>query len=162
MSVKKLLVLRHAKSSWGDAGLDDHDRPLNARGEKEAPRIGKHLAKIELVPSAIVSSTARRAKETAVAVAEECGFSKKTITYEPRLYHGNPRQLLEVIREFPEEWAQPMIVGHNPGLEELVSKLVEDDVEMKTAALAVIDLPIDRWRDIERGELVSLVRGKEL
>jgi phosphohistidine phosphatase len=163
--LKTLLVLRHAKSSWKDSELDDHDRPLNKRGEKEAPRVGKHLRKIELVPSAIICSTARRAKETAIAVAENSGFPVEQIVYERRLYHAAPKQMMEVIREFPEQWEQPMIVGHNPGLEEMVCALINDEVELKTAALAVIAFEIDGWRNIAlvgRGNLVSVVRGREL
>jgi phosphohistidine phosphatase len=163
--MKTLLVLRHAKSSWKDDSIDDHERPLNKRGKDEAPRVGKHLCHVGLIPQAIVSSTARRAKDTALAVAEVCGLPAGDVVVEPRLYMAEPSQILTVVRQLPDRAARALIVGHNPGLEDFVSRLVADEVEMKTAAVAVVELDIESWRNVDlagRGKKAMTFRGKEL
>ncbi len=162
--MKELLILRHAKSSWDTAAIDDFERPLAARGEKEAPRIGEYLAAIEHLPDAIVSSQARRATQTAQKVAEAAGF-KGDIAFEPRIYLADPDTLLEVVASLPEPAARVMLVGHNPGFEELVTVLCGAAVRLPTAALACIELPAaDRWVDVDRdsGVLLWLVSPKTL
>jgi len=163
--MKTLLVLRHAKSSWNESGLADHDRPLNERGERDAPRVGKRLRQQRLAPDLIISSDAVRARMTAEAVAEAAGHAGP-IRFEPLLYHAAPDDILVVLRAAPEPNAHTvMIVGHNPGLEALVAQLTGESQDLPTAALAQINLPIDQWRDLDgstRGTLVNVWRPKEL
>jgi phosphohistidine phosphatase len=163
--MKTLLVLRHAKSSWNEGGLADHDRPLNDRGERDAPRVGVRVRKHGLTPDTIISSDAVRARLTAEAVAEAAGYAGE-IRLEPLLYHAAPDDILVVLRAAPEPNADTvMIVGHNPGLEGLVARLTGEAQDLPTAALAHIVLPIDRWRDLDgstSGTLVDLWRPKEL
>ena len=163
--MKTLLVLRHAKSSWKDSSLEDHDRPLNKRGKADAPRMGKLIREQELVPDLIVSSTARRAKKTAEEVADESKFSGEVVL-EKRFYLASPVSMVEILKEIPDPSAdRVMIVGHNPGQEELVRALTGADETFPTASLAQIELPIDRWADLElttQGKLVGLWRPKEL
>lgn len=165
IQMKTLLVLRHAKSSWNESGLADHDRPLNERGERDAPRMGDLVRERRLTPDVIISSDAVRARMTAEAVAEAARYPGE-IRLEPLLYGAAPDDILVVLRAAPElNTATVMIVGHNPGLEALVGQLTGEPQDLPTAALARIDLPIDRWRDLDestRGTLVDLWRPKEL
>lgn len=162
--MKTLLVQRHAKSSWSDSSLADHDRPLNGRGERDAPRMGDLVRQQRLVPDLIISSDAVRAQMTAEAVAQTAGYTRE-VRLEPLLYGAAPDDILVVLRAVPEPNATVMIVGHNPGLEALVGRLSGERQDLPTAALAQIELPIDRWRDLgdaTRGTLVDLWRPKEL
>jgi phosphohistidine phosphatase len=164
-TLKTLLVLRHAKSSWKDTGLEDHERPLNQRGERDAPGMGRLIRERGLTPELIISSDAVRARLTAGAVAKTAQFTGE-IRLEPRLYAASVADILTVLRTAKGMDAKTvMIVGHNPGLEELVAQLTGEPQELPTAALAQISLPIDRWRDLSdstRGKLLGLWRPKEL
>lgn len=162
--MKTLLLLRHAKSSWGDADLADFDRPLNNRGRRDAPRMGQLLARHDLTPDLIVTSAARRAATTAELVALAAEYAGD-IQYTNELYLADPDTFLEVARETDDDVARLMLVGHNPGIEELVSALAGRDEGMPTAALACFRLTIDHWRDLTdetTAELLHLWRPKEL
>lgn len=162
--MKTLLVLRHAKSSWSDQGLSDHARPLNERGRRDAPRMGRLLRDEGVMPDLVVSSDAVRARLTAEAVARAAGYAGE-IVLDPRLYGASPRDIVGVLRAIEDAARTVLIVGHNPGLEELVSQLTGEPQEFPTAALARIALPIEEWRDLTlaaRGGLVALWRPKEL
>jgi phosphohistidine phosphatase len=162
--VKLLSILRHAKSSWKDSTLDDHDRPLNKRGARDAPRMAELIREQGLVPDAILSSTARRARETALAVAEAAGFPDE-VRFARDLYGASPDTWVRVLRDLPDSTAHTLIVGHNPALEELVALLLGETHLMPTAALAVVELPIESWRQLEpvpRGSLRALWRPREL
>jgi phosphohistidine phosphatase len=163
--MKTLLVLRHAKSSWRDPALDDHERPLNKRGRRDALQMGELVRKHRLTPDIIISSDAVRARLTTKAVAEAARYEGE-ILLDRRLYIASPADILSVLRTVRETKAGTvMIVGHNPGLEELVEQLTAEQLDLPTAALARIVLPIDRWRDLRvstRGTLFGLWRPKEL
>jgi phosphohistidine phosphatase len=163
--LKTLLLLRHAKSSWADPALDDHQRPLNERGRRDAPRMGDLVREYRLSPDIIVSSDAVRARQTAEAVAEAAGCAAK-ILFDPRLYHASPASIVAVLQTVPDAKARTvMIVGHNPGLEGLIAKLTAEHPDLPTAALAQVVLPIVRWRDLEvstGGTLLALWRPKDL
>ena len=162
--MKHLLILRHAKSSWRESGIDDHDRPLNERGQRDAPRMGRLLASAGRVPERIVSSTAARARTTAALVAEACGYDGDLLLTE-QLYLAGPADCIDVVRAIPDNPASVMLVAHNPGLEQLVELLGGRRERMPTAALAVVALRLDNWSDLRadaRGELLELWRPKEL
>lgn len=162
--MKTLLILRHAKSSWADASLSDHERPLKKRGRRDAPRMGALLRDEDLTPEIIVSSTARRAIETADLVAEESGFDGELVATR-ELYHADPESYLEVAREHGGASEVVMLVGHNPGLEDLVEQLSGSWQRMPTAALAHIELDIDSWSALDdeaTGRLANLWLPREL
>ncbi len=162
--MKTLLILRHAKSSWDNAYLADHDRPLNARGKADAPRMGRLLAQEDLTPQVIYSSSAERALATAEAVALACGY-EDALAVRRSLYHADPLDYLEVLQSAPETAQCVMVVGHNPGLEELVEALTGTAAQMPTAALAQVELPVAQWRDVNEetlGRLVQLWRPRDL
>jgi phosphohistidine phosphatase len=159
--MKTLLILRHAKSSWKHDELSDHDRPLNPRGERDAPNVGKRLRNEGLVPDAILSSTAKRARQTAEAVAEESGFEGE-LQLSGELYGGGPEAYLEAIRSLPGLVDCALVVGHNPDLEELVEILTGESVRLPTAALAHMKLDIQDWQDLEeQGKLANLWTPRE-
>ena len=161
--MRTLLVLRHGKSSRKHTNLSDHDRPLSKRGKRDAPRVGQWLRSRRLSPGAIISSTAKRARRTAEEVAQSSTFNGR-VQLESRLYLADPATILDVVRGADAEAKRVLVVGHNPGLEELVARLTGNDEHLPTATLAQISLPIDQWRDLlllTEGQLVSLWRPEE-
>lgn len=145
--MKTLLLLRHAKSSWKTPEMNDHDRPLNKRGKKEAPKVGKYLKANSLVPDLILSSTARRAHDTAQAVAEESSFEGEIELYQD-LYLSDMACYLDILQSLPDTANRVLVVGHNPDLDGLLTLLTESAQHMTTAALAQIDLPITSWQEL--------------
>jgi phosphohistidine phosphatase len=152
--MKTLLILRHAKSSWNNANMTDHDRPLNERGKRDAPRAGRALAAQDVVPELIITSTAERAMSTAEAAAAATNDPPE-LKYERRLYLASPLTILKILQELGNGPQRVMVVGHNPGLEELVYHLTEEPEAMPTAAIAQVDLPITAW-----SELNETTRGR--
>jgi phosphohistidine phosphatase len=146
-SMKSLLLLRHAKSSWKHPELADHDRPLNKRGKRDAPRMGRLVRDEDLVPELILSSSALRARETALAVAAACDHACELRVLR-ELYLAEPEDHALLLQSLPDAVDSAMLVGHNPGMEELVEALGGEHETMPTAALAWIDLPIDRWPEL--------------
>lgn len=162
--MKTILIMRHAKSSRDDPSLEDKDRPLNERGRKDAPRMGKLLREEKLTPQAILSSPARRARDTASAAAQACKFEGK-IELVPEFYYASLEAFWQALAGLPEQVQRVMLVGHNPDLEELVQELTGEMVPMTTAAVAWIELPLERWVDFKpglTGKLVKAWRPKEL
>jgi phosphohistidine phosphatase len=162
--MKTLLILRHAKSSWKNSELADHDRPLNKRGKRDAPRMGELLVREGLIPDLIVSSSAKRAKKTTELLAEESGYEGEII-FERDLYAAWPEAYIETLNVIPDEFETVMVVGHNPGLEDLLEILTGEVERMPTAALANVSLPIEHWRELSleiEAELLNIWRPKEL
>ncbi len=145
--MRTLLLLRHAKSSWKQPELDDHDRPLNKRGKKEAPKVGKYLKENNLVPDLILCSTARRARDTAQAAAEESGYPGE-IEFTHDLYLSDTGCYLDILRCLPNSVNCVLVVGHNPDLDDLLALLTDVPEHMTTAALARIELPISSWQEL--------------
>ena len=159
-----LLVLRHAKSSWIHSELTDHERPLNQRGLRAASRMGQLIADENIVPDVILSSTARRARQTAELVAKHCGFETE-IAFVDSLYHAGPTAYVDRLAYLDDSISSAMVVGHNPGLENLVESLTAEVTVMPTAALARIELSISRWwdiRSVETARLTDVWRPREL
>jgi phosphohistidine phosphatase len=121
--MRRLLLLRHAKSSWSEPGSSDHERPLNRRGQEAAPRIGAYLARHKLIPDSVLVSTARRTRETWDLVAAEAPAAPSA-TFTERLYDATPRALIEVFRQVASEAKSLLVVGHNPGLQEAAQALI--------------------------------------
>lgn len=162
--MKTLLLLRHAKSSWKHPELPDHDRPLNKRGKQDAPRIAKIIRDKGLVPDLIMSSTAKRARKTAKIVAKACGYTGE-VALTPALYHASPITYIETLSRQADEHQRIMLVGHNPGLEELLEMLVERAEVFPTGTLALVLLPLTEWQELDydtTGKLINLWRPREL
>ena len=151
-----LSLLRHAKSSWKDPALPDHDRSLNTRGKAEAPVMGKEIAKHGLDPDLVLCSTARRTRDTLELVLPELKTEPKII-HEDGLYHGTPAEMLDLLREVSAGAGHVLLVGHNPELQSFAldligsgSKQLKDRLEAKlpTAGLVVLRFPAGAWKDV--------------
>ena len=160
--MKTLFVLRHAKSSWENADLADFDRPLNHRGERAAPFMGELMHRNGFQPSVILSSPAVRAKQTALLVKESGGLNAE-IRFEHRIYEASPHNLSQVVSEIEDAHASAILVGHNPGIEGFIRYLTGQIEPMPTAALAVIELNIDSWNEMDTGcgKLQNVFRPKD-
>ena len=162
--MKSLLILRHAKSDWGEPGLKDQERPLNKRGRKAAPKIGQLLREKDLLPDLVLCSTAVRARSTAEMAAAASGYQGK-IEFLPSLYAAPPEAYIAALSALPDTLQSVMVVGHNPGLEELLQDLTSKYEPLPTAALAYVRLPIEHWAELAddaAGELVHVWRPKEI
>jgi phosphohistidine phosphatase len=160
--MKTLYILRHAKSSWDNPNLADFERPLNKRGMEAAPFMGEIIFKNKFQPDVLLSSPAKRAKQTAVLVKEVGGIGAG-IQYDERIYEASPQTLAQVISELDSKSDSAMLVGHNPGLESLIRYLTGEIHAMPTAALAIVDLEVDCWNQIYAvcGNLRTLIRPKD-
>jgi phosphohistidine phosphatase len=170
--VKTLTLLRHAKSGWDDAIARDFDRPLNPKGRRAAQTIGREVRRLGLAFDHVVASPAVRVEQTIDGV--ESGYGRAlSPAYDRRIYLASAGSLLDVVRETPDEYARLLLIGHNPGLEDLVLLLapdepgsLRDDVEEKypTATLAELTFAVDAWADIaERaGTLTRFIRPRDL
>ncbi len=137
---QRLLIMRHAKSDWDTEAVCDFDRPLSKRGWRDAPRMGRWILKNHLVPDWVVSSTAVRAKQTALEVCQALGIEKQVIRWEPAIYEAGLKELLAVIKNCPEDKHRILLVGHNPGLEQLVYFLTRKTCTIPTTGLACLQL----------------------
>lgn len=164
--MRRLMLLRHAKSDWSQAGLHDHDRALAPRGRAAATRMGAHLATRGLIPDCVLVSTARRTRDTWSLIA--AALPARTATFDERIYEASAAFILDVIHGTPSACRSLLVIGHNPGLQSLALLLAKDGggdalarlaEKFPTAALAVIDLPADSWADIRArsGRLESFV-----
>jgi len=153
-----LYLVRHAKSSWHNPKLADFDRPLNDRGQKDAPELGKRLRDSGVRVDAIVSSPALRAISTAKHIANEIGYSRQRIMREPLLYMASPEAMLDVIFALETGANEAMIVGHNPGLTDLANMLTRSSIDnVPTCGVAVIRFSFGEWSDVApgNGKLIS-------
>jgi phosphohistidine phosphatase len=162
--MKTVLILRHAKSDWGDPGLADFDRPLAKRGLEDAPRMGEALALFDYVPDRILSSPAQRAKQTAEMVAKACGY-RRAIQWEDSFYGGSSLDLIKALQKLPNTVKRALLIGHNPVLEETIAILCasafsatadeEDEswaIKLPTAGLVCLNFDIAAWDDLQPGE----------
>ena len=165
----ELLLLRHGKSDWSTSG-SDIDRPLKGRGKHDAKSVGVWLRAHGLIPDYIIASTARRARGTARRAAGKMGLDRGSVVQDERIYAASVPALLTILRDCPESARRVMLVGHNPGLEDLVRHLAKDKVEVPadgklipTAALARLIIP-GGWGDLEAkcATLDSIRRPAEL
>ena len=161
--MKTLILLRHAKASRDDPSLKDFDRPLNHRGEDDAKLMGRYLRNEKLVVDAVVSSPAKRALTTTELFLKAADISLEP-ALEDRIYEAGLPQLLRIVSEMKSAHQTVLLIGHNPGFEELAESLTGQYIRLPTAALAVIDLSVDRWSDARprSGKLRALVTPKEL
>lgn len=166
----QLIIMRHAKSAWDGPTLDDYDRPLAARGLSDIPAMARWLAKQNLHIDLILSSSAKRTRQTAQRLCKDAGINPLKIEWRDSLYLASSATLLDAIGQVPAKTKQLMLIGHNPGLEELLIHLCGEQLPLTqsgklltTAAIAIVALP-DGWCAIEphSGHLVELMRPKEL
>jgi phosphohistidine phosphatase len=167
-----LTVLRHAKSSWDQHGLDDFDRPLNDRGRKATRRVGRELKHRRIRFDQVIASPAVRVRETLEELTK--GYDQTLdVRFDERVYAADVETLLDIVQGVPEEVHAPLLVGHNPGLQELLLELTRDDesglrrklaAKFPTAAVAVVTFPAGRWEEVSpgTGEIRELILPREL
>ena len=169
--MKKVILLRHAKSSWDNPGLDDHDRPLNKRGRAASPVIGEWLTRKQHVPDAILCSTAAQARETLERL-ELPKSASRTVDFTRQLYHASPETMLEILRGSDNTADTAMLIGHQPGLGAM-ARLMSDGATARcrrafehfpTAAAAVLEIDVSRWQDIGYGmaKFTDFAKPREL
>lgn len=143
---RRVTLLRHAKSSHDDMSLQDHDRPLNARGERDAPVMGQRLLDKGGRPSLILTSTAVRARQTAKLVARAIGYPMEFLQSERELYLADPDTILDVIAGLDNAFHDIVVVAHNPGITELACGLGRTHIDnVPTCGMVVLDAQIDSW-----------------
>jgi phosphohistidine phosphatase len=167
---RHLLLLRHAKSDWDTDAVEDFERPLARRGKKDARRMGQWMHREGLMPDYVIASPALRTRETAGRVCKELGIPGKDIHFEPRIYEANVTSLLAVLADCPGGCHNILLVGHNPGLADLLAylwgentSLPDDGKLLPTATLARLRMPRD-WARLERGcgRMILLTRPRTL
>lgn len=156
--MKTIYLLRHAKSSWGDAALADSDRPLNDRGKGAADAMAAFLAEAKIQPNLVLCSSAKRTRETLARILPGLG-NKVPAVIEEALYHAEAGDLLRRLHGVDNSLASVMLIGHNPGLEDLARRLASGGdadalarlaAKYPTGALAVLEADVTRWRDLEK------------
>jgi len=162
--MKTLLLLRHAKSSWKHPENPDLERPLNKRGKKDAPLMGRLIKDKELIPQCILCSTAVRATQTAEMIVKYSGFKGK-VDYLDSFYLAEPNVYLEGLQTLPDEIERVMIIGHNPGMEGLLQILSGQVESLPTSSMAHIVLPVSQWKELNldtEGDLVEKISPEDL
>ena len=160
--MKKLLLIRHAKSSWADNDLDDHERPLNERGERDSFTMARYLADADEGLDVIFSSTAARALDFAHVISE---FTDVTLVPDLTFYTFDEDELMEIIRSLPDEATRVAVVAHNPAIHRVVERLSEAEFnKFPTAAIASFECHVEQWCDITESncELIYLQTPKRI
>ena len=147
--MKIIYFVRHAKSSWDDITLDDHDRPLNKRGRRDAPVMARRLLGIDVAPDGILSSTAVRAQQTAAVFAEILNVDASAQYYEEGLYHAMPTIIEQHIRNLSDQWNTLLVFGHNPGYTNLANRLQNNAYigNLPTCGIVGAQAEINEWAD---------------
>lgn len=161
--MKTLLLLRHAKSDWDDPALKDFERPLNKRGLKAAQAVGSFLRRQKAQPQLILSSPAERARQTTLLVMKTAKLTVD-MRYDERIYEASLERLIEVLSQIEDTAEVVMLVGHNPGFEELLEHLTGEAQRMATAALACLNLNLEKWSKVreDSARLEWLVKPRDL
>lgn len=146
--MKKIILIRHAKSAWDNPWLSDHDRPLSERGLRDAPKMAKHLKKRNINPEIILCSTAKRAVQTAQIIAKEFEFPEDKIIFEENLYHAQPNIILKYIHHQKDSKNTMLVIGHNPGFNELITHLGGKLENLPTSGQFGFKLKAEKWNDL--------------
>jgi polyadenylate-binding protein len=163
--LRRLIVLRHAKSAWDTDAEVDHERPLNKRGRRDAPRIGQKLAELGWIPERVFSSDARRTRDTWKRMRAELGDDIEA-AFTRQLYHAGIGAVREVLADLPDVVGTVMVIGHNPGWEGVIDALTAAEVRLTSCNAALLSIEADTWRDAisqeSRWQLHQVLRPKEL
>lgn len=162
--MKRLYLARHAKSSWNEKGVSDHERGLNARGKRDAPHIGEVLYNNNYFPDIIYSSSAKRALTTANIIAEKLEYPIESIVVKDRIYEAATRDLVNIINEIDDKFESAMLFGHNPTFTVLSNLLTDKYIDnMPTCSVAVINLSVNSWKEVESdcGKLIAFEYPKK-
>jgi len=151
--MKMLYVIRHAKSSWDNPLLNDFDRPLSERGERDAPNMGKRLKEKDLVANLFLSSPAKRALKTAEKIANVLNYSIDKIKTDGNLYHAEDEEILHIVKHISDKHNVVLIFGHNPGLTDFVNNLTDAIIKnIPTCGIVACKLNIESWKQADWGK----------
>lgn len=151
--MKVLILVRHAKSDWGNPGLSDFDRPLNERGKKDAPAMAKRLAEKKISIDAIVSSPAKRAAKTAKAFAEELGIKKKHFECKEALYLAAPSVFYDVVEKLDDDYGTVALFSHNEGITDFANQLTDTRIDnIPTCGVFAVKARCDKWADFRNAD----------
>lgn len=155
--MKTLILIRHAKSSWADSGMNDFDRPLNERGKKDAPEMAERLLKKNIQIDTFVTSTANRARKTCAAFMEVFHAQKEQRILKEELYLAPPQRFIEVIEKLSDDTAHAAIFAHNPGITDFANSLTNIKVDdMPTCAVFAVKVKTNKWSSFVRAEKTFL------
>lgn len=147
--MKTLYIVRHAKSSWEEIGLPDHDRPLNAAGVKKTKLVIDYLRNKNILPDLIISSTAKRAKDTAFQIAEGIGYPHSDIVLDKNIYHASAETIFDELYALPDKVESVMIFGHNPTLTYFVNQFLDPPiVNLPTTGMVALEFACNKWNEI--------------
>jgi phosphohistidine phosphatase len=150
--LKNLILVRHAKSSWKDETLKDIDRPLNKRGKRDAPFMGKLSKKLGIKPQLMITSPAERTYSTAKIFADELNYDIDKIEVNKNLYLADSDEMIDVIKNLNENYSVVLLFGHNPGLTDLSNVLTDEEIEnIPTCGVVSLTLQADKWNEIKAG-----------
>ncbi|MFT5999594.1 MAG: phosphohistidine phosphatase [Neolewinella sp.] len=152
--MKTIYFVRHAKSSWDDITLDDHDRPLNARGKRDAPKMANRLADLGVTADGLVSSTAKRAKETSEAFRRALNIPAANCQYDQSLYHAWPEGIEKRVQEVSDNCSTVLFFGHNPGYTDLANRPMHHAFigNVPTCGIVMVEADINHWADFTLGK----------
>lgn len=151
--MKKIILIRHAKSSWDDPNHTDFERPLNKRGKRDAPFMGKLLKKENIIPDLIISSPAVRALTTAQIISEELDYPKKKIVIEDCIYESGIKEIESIIQKLDDKYKTVILFGHNPTFTSYANHLGDKYIDnLPTCGIVGLKLDIDNWTEVERGK----------
>ena len=149
--MKRLSLIRHAKSDWNNIQLSDYHRPLNKRGLENAPVMGKRLFTLYGTPDLIITSGAKRAFTTAEFFASNSGYDKNKIITNDEIYLASSSTIIQTIQSIDNQFSNVWIFSHNPGISETIIELTDRDLELKTCCVCVIEKDIKKWSKIKKG-----------
>lgn len=149
--MKTLYLIRHAKSSWANSVISDCNRPLNDRGKRDAPEMGNRLFKRGEIADLIVSSSAKRARKTAIKIAKAIKYPKSDIALKENLYHANYREIINTINQLDNSFQSAYFIGHNPGMSIAASELTGTNINMVTTSVVKIEFETDEWSEVFDG-----------
>ncbi len=162
---RRLIVVRHAKSAWDTEAPNDHERPLNKRGRRDAPRVGRAIAKEGWAPDHVLSSDAMRTRETWRRMKRSFDKKKVEVAFTSELYHAGLEAIAELVKGVGDKAKTVMVIGHNPGLEEALSELVGSEVTLTTCNAALLSVEAKTWAEAftrKKWKLELVVRPKDL
>ncbi len=153
--MKTLYVIRHAKSSWDATNVDDFERPLNARGKRDAPRMGKRLKEKNIMPDLMLSSPAKRALSTSKRIAKELKYPKDSIKTDRGLYHADEELMLTIVQGINSSYNVVMLLSHNPGLTDFVNSIMDGALDIDnvpTCGIVAFEFDINAWKEVNWGK----------
>ncbi len=149
--MKRLTLIRHAKSDWGDSSLSDFDRPLNKRGQRDAPAMADYYKNTGAKPDVIISSPALRAKTTANYFLSAFSLTESQLNLERGIYEASPSELMTIINSLDEKWNNVLMFGHNPGFSMLATELTNEYYHKVTCSVSELELYVENWNEVING-----------